>query len=48
MTYSTLMVHLDIGGSNEGPLRVAADLARRFAARVIGIAARPPRAGSKA
>lgn len=42
MTYSTLMVHLDLGGSNEGPLRIAADLARRFGARVIGIAACQP------
>ena len=30
MTYSTLMVHLDLGVSNEGPLRVAAELARRI------------------
>ena len=42
MTYSTLMVHLDLGGSNEGPLRIAADLAQRFEARVIGIAACQP------
>jgi len=42
MTYSTLMAHFDLGVSNEGLLRVAADLAERFKARVIGIAACQP------
>ena len=39
MTYATLMVHLDLGTSNEGRLRIAGDLATRFDAAVIGIAA---------
>lgn len=38
MTYATLMVHLELGRSNAGLLRVAADLAERFHADVIGIA----------
>ena len=42
MTYSTLMVHLDLGLSNEGLLRITADLAQRFNAHVIGIAADQP------
>jgi nucleotide-binding universal stress UspA family protein len=42
MTYSTLMVHLNLGVSNEGVLHVAADLATRFNAHVIGIAASQP------
>ncbi len=42
MTYSTLMAHLDLGVPNEGLLRVTADLAERFKARVIGIAACQP------
>jgi nucleotide-binding universal stress UspA family protein len=42
MTYSTLMVHLNLGVSNEGLLDVAADLAGRFNAHVIGIAACQP------
>jgi len=42
MTYSTLMAHLDVGSSNAGLLRITADLAERFKARVIGIAACQP------
>lgn len=43
MTYSTLMVHLVPGVSNETLLNFAADLAGRLKAReVIGIAARQP------
>jgi len=42
MTYSTLMVHLNLGVSNEGILRIATDLAGRFNAHVIGIAACQP------
>ena len=42
MTYSTLMVHLDVGSSNAGRLRVAGDLADRFGASVVGIAAAQP------
>ncbi len=42
MTYSSLMVHLDLGVPNAGLLRIAADLAERFKARVIGVAACQP------
>jgi nucleotide-binding universal stress UspA family protein len=42
MTYATLMVHLDVGGSNAGRLQVAGDLADRFHAGVVGIAACQP------
>lgn len=42
MTYATLMVHLDLGASNEGLLQFTGDLAERFGASVIGIAACQP------
>ena len=42
MTYSSLMVHLDIGTSNAALLAVTADLAAQFGARIIGIAACQP------
>ena len=42
MTYATLMVHLTLGQPNTSVLRVAADLADRFEAGVIGIAACRP------
>jgi len=42
MTYSTLMVHMDLEGSDAAVLHVAADLAERFKADVIGIAACHP------
>ncbi len=42
MTYSTLMVHLDVGSSNAGRLRVAVDLADRYQASVVGIAGCQP------
>jgi hypothetical protein len=42
MTYSTLMVHLELGESNAGILRVARNLAARVGAAVIGIAASQP------
>ena len=42
MTYSSLMVHLDLGVSNAALLQVTAALAERFDARVIGIAAYSP------
>jgi nucleotide-binding universal stress UspA family protein len=38
MTYATVMVHLELGDSNAGLLRIAGDLAERFKAKVIGIA----------
>ncbi len=42
MTYKSIMVHLELGGDNEGVLRIAGDLAERFNADVIGIAACQP------
>lgn len=39
MSYSTLMVHLDLDRSNEVRLQFAGELAERFDSRVIGIAA---------
>jgi nucleotide-binding universal stress UspA family protein len=42
MTYRTLMVHVDIGGRNDELFRLAGNLAERFDARVIGIAACTP------
>ncbi len=39
MTYATLMVHLELGRSNAKLLSVVGDLAERFHAAVIGIAA---------
>ena len=42
MTYKTLMVHLELNGDNEGVLKIAGELAERFDAHVIGIAACQP------
>ena len=42
MTYSTLLVHLDGGQTNEPVLAIAASLAAQYKARVIGIAACQP------
>ena len=42
MTYGTLMVHLELGRSNASLLQIAGDLAERFHASVIGIAACQP------
>jgi nucleotide-binding universal stress UspA family protein len=42
MTYSSLMVHLDLSASNTALLATTAALATRFGARVIGIAASQP------
>jgi nucleotide-binding universal stress UspA family protein len=39
MSYSTIMVQLDLGQSNESRLQVAGDLAKRFDSGLIGIAA---------
>lgn len=39
VSYATLMVYLDLEQSNDARLAVAGDLAERFAARVIGVAA---------
>jgi nucleotide-binding universal stress UspA family protein len=42
MTFSTLMVHLELEHSNDARLRIAGDLAERFDAKLIGIAACDP------
>jgi nucleotide-binding universal stress UspA family protein len=42
MTYKTILVHLDLNGDNEGVLNIAAQLAERFDARLIGVAAAQP------
>ena len=42
MGYTTLMVHLEVGGDNAAVLQVARDLAERFKAGAIGIAACQP------
>ena len=42
VTFETLMVHLELGRSNAGLLRIVGDLAARFHAGVIGIAACQP------
>ncbi len=40
MHYTSLMVYLDLDQRNDARLKIAGDLAERFGARVIGIAAR--------
>ena len=42
MTFSTLMVHLDLEPSNDARLQIAGELAERFDAKLIGIAAANP------
>lgn len=42
MAYKTILVHLDLNGDNEGVLNIGAQLAERFDARLIGIAAAQP------
>ena len=42
MTYATLMVQMGLGRSNAGLLQIAGDIAERFHANVIGIAACQP------
>jgi len=39
MSFSTLMVHLELDRSNEARLKIAGDLAERFDAKLIGISA---------
>jgi nucleotide-binding universal stress UspA family protein len=39
MSYATLMVHLDLDQKNDARLTIVGDLAERFTARVIGVAA---------
>src|SRR6516164_8937402 len=42
MSYATLMVYVDVEGKPDGRVSVAADLARRFDAYLIGIASGAP------
>src|SRR6516164_8334279 len=42
MSYATLMVYVDVEGKLDGRVSVAADLARRFDAHLIGIASGAP------
>ena len=42
MTYATLMVQLELGQPNKALLQITGELAQRFKASVIGIAARQP------
>ena len=42
MSYATLMVHVDVDSELSGRVRVAADLADRFRAHLIGIAGWAP------
>jgi nucleotide-binding universal stress UspA family protein len=42
MTFSTLMVHLELEHPNDARLQIAGDLAEKFNARIIGIAAADP------
>jgi nucleotide-binding universal stress UspA family protein len=42
MTFSTLMVHLDLEPSNDARLQIAGELAEQFDAKLIGIAAANP------
>ena len=44
MSYTTLMVHVDPDGELSGRVRVAAELAERFCAHLIGVAAWAPMA----
>ncbi len=42
MTYSTLMVHLELEHSNDARLQISGDLAERFDAKLIGVVACDP------
>jgi nucleotide-binding universal stress UspA family protein len=42
MTYKTIMVHLQLGQSNAGLLRIADELADRFQAKLVGVAVCQP------
>lgn len=42
MSYATLMVHVDLDGEQSGRVKVAADLAERFHAHLIGVAGWAP------
>src|ERR1700694_135760 len=43
MSFKTLMVHVDLDGAIDGRARIAAELAGRFDALLIGISAWAPR-----
>jgi nucleotide-binding universal stress UspA family protein len=45
MSYSTLMVHLELEHPNDARLQIAGDLAEQFDSKVIGIAACDPQPG---
>ena len=42
MSYATVMVHVDVAGEMGAPVKVAAALADRFRARLIGISGWAP------
>src|SRR5262245_44514404 len=42
MTFSTLMVHLELEHANDARLQIAGDLAEKFGSKLIGIAAADP------
>ncbi|MDP9046266.1 MAG: universal stress protein [Pseudomonadota bacterium] len=42
MSFATLLVHLELGRENTGLLKVTSEIAERFGAGVVGIAARQP------
>ena len=51
MTYLSMMVHQNLDGTNDSTLQIAADLAQRFDAKLIGVAAcevNPPAYGGGA
>jgi nucleotide-binding universal stress UspA family protein len=43
LSYPTLLVHLELGRSNAGLLRIAGAIAERFQSRVVGLALHHPR-----
>ena len=51
MSYTSIMVHQNLNGGNDSPLQIAAELAHRFDAKLIGVAAcevNPPAYGDGA
>ena len=51
MSYTSILVHQDLDGTNDSRLQIAAELARRFDAKLIGVAAcevKPPAYGGGA
>ena len=39
MSYTSILVHQDLDGTKDSRLQIAAELARRFDAKLIGVAA---------